>query len=1498
MGKSEEEVILPPVPEGARLVSPGQPQMLEQSIGLPSLPEGAKLVLPPPTAIEPETREMLKQPIPGYEVPPTAAELRQPAKLDIGQIVKDTLSGALKDFIGTLTGTGEAAMTVASGIPSYIAGVGAQAGKTIYDYWKAGFREIESIDPKVLLPQVLEKLGQNEEVRDKVAALGTYVPETPEGESFAQVATAPFELFFLGVDEIAKLMTDDPDIQKGIRFLGDVALIYGLPKAKRAFARKKAINKGEVLREINESKAIPEEIKAKAHKVNKYPFFPKDAPQVWYDVWDATSGRGIRPFKDPAGKFIELEEYRSGVPKQLRRKDSPYAPDEVADLLRLEDSQQLYRTLRFTEDMREIMKPRDWEAEAAAFEEEFARAKVEKPPPEITVKPTPEQMEGTIRAHMEGKTREQIAEIRKGLPPEEQRVVDKILTEKRPERPVEPQPPVEKEVPLPPEEPMPRVEWGPEVESLSKKAERYPADFEGFRESLQKKGQLESAEATIKDSPYKSLEELWREVAEEKVPEFKVKEEWRVEKPKEEQARIAERRAEEALKEIGKEEEGFEYVRTADEIAEEVKAKLKYEGPDVGLTVKPTEAFLKKEKPFKFEPEIESRFESAKGVKKASIPEQARNVLVSAKNKITRTYEHLPNTAEFIELKTSLKTLAKQGGVSSDKAIRTMQGITIRLDKSSQDLFRRKVILDDLAREVEAGHDLPFGFTKDILKTEKARLDSVVGTKLEVLDAIKKRNRLWDALKNDYVYWAKKAGVDLESKITKEDYFRHQVLQYARNKGIAHTGKRLRIPSKREFLKERKGSEFDINTDYFEAEYEVMAQMLYDIEIYKAVDRIGKKYDISAKVKADAKKQSFDDWHEAIPEGYVAWQPREGNVFYMADTIPARIAEQILDGTLTEMGVVREKLTKSLSMGRKRMEWVIKEEAAKTLNDLTQRTPPSWLTRLSKNALRLWKVWTLISPRRFAKYNIRNMTGDADAAFVGNPRGFKKMPKAIEELMDIYSADRPMPKEMREWFDRGGMETTLQAQELGDIKALRTFQKFYESKGGIEKIPERAWKKYWRTARLTTDFREAILRYANYLDYLEQMKKNPGGKPNNFGASIPEEIMGLSDIRDRAFRLSNELLGAYDEISVFGQALRNHVYPFWSWKELNFKRYIRLFKNAAKDNGVASTVGRKLLSTGLRTPYMALRVGKFAIKATAFWSLLQVWNHTMFPEEEKLLPKEVKGRAHIIFGQDKEGNIVYFTRLGALTDFLEWFGLDVAPNLVSSFLSGKKSMKDIATEMAKAPVNQVVQGLSPFYKIPLELATRRSLFPDVFEPGTVRDRGLHFARGLALENEYKAIMGKPGKPYIETLPLSAVYKVNPLEAAYHEIYDIKNEYLKGFGKRGEGFWLTPRGSALYDMKLAHRYGDKEAERKAHNAYIQYHLIEYAETGKSEEDTAKSIVNGIISTLVNMHPLSGMNKNERKTFVEGLNVEEKELLAKAIKFYTETLIGTTPFEEEE
>lgn len=80
-------------------------------------------------------------------------------------------------------------------------------------------------------------------------------------------------------------------------------------------------------------------------KVRTYPFFPKDAPELWLDIMDVTSGLGIRPFKNSeTGEFIEYEEYKYTVPKCLRRK-AGYPLDEVADLLGFEGVNELMSEL-------------------------------------------------------------------------------------------------------------------------------------------------------------------------------------------------------------------------------------------------------------------------------------------------------------------------------------------------------------------------------------------------------------------------------------------------------------------------------------------------------------------------------------------------------------------------------------------------------------------------------------------------------------------------------------------------------------------------------------------------------------------------------------------------------------------------------------------------------------------------------------------------------------------------------------------------------------------------------------------------------------------------------------------------------------------------------------------------------------------------------------------------------------------------------------------------
>ena len=878
---------------------------------------------------------------------------------------------------------------------------------------------------------------------------------------------------------------------------------------------------------------------------------------------------------------------------------------------------------------------------------------------------------------------------------------------------------------------------------------------------------------------------------------------------------------------------------------------------------------------YKFEnPDVESRWQNAEP-KADTIAQKTKDYLTSLWHKTSRSYEYLPRNAEFAELQFGLKKLEKQRGVAQDRSVRTISNVLGNMkDKESYNLFTRKVILDDLAHEASRGRELPFGFTPETLTTEISKLDAEIAKYPHIQDAIEQRRKAWEDVRQEYIGAMRDIGIDLEHRFQNEAYFRHDVLDYINNRGLFGTGKKLQTPTNRGFLKKREGSAMDINRDYLEPEYKVMSQMMYDMEMARAIKLVDEKYNIADKVKAAAKEKGIDDWHKAIPEGYTTWQPKEGNLFYRVMTVPEKLAEKLMEGAIEDILPEDIKVSEVTALGRKRREYVVKNEVAETLNNLQKTSKANILANLDRKALTAWKQWQLISPRRMFKYNFRNLTGDADAAFVGNAETFKKTKAATGELWDYYIEKKDMAPDLKDWFDRGGFESTLQAAEMGELKKLWTFERLYRENRKVTDVPSEVWKKYWKAARLSTDFREALLRYASYKDYLEQMKSDTHGKPKNFGGSVPDEIMGPSDIKDRAFWLSNDLLGAYDRVGVAGNVLRQYWYPFWSWKEVNFRRYVQFAKNAASDGKIAEAVGRKALGTAYRSPLIAARVGGFMIKATAFWSALQAWNYTMYPELERQLPNEERARPHVIFGKNEKGEIVYFNRMGALGDFLQWFGLDAAPKNVEDWLSGRKNLKEIAVDMAKSPVNAVVQGLTPTVKQPVELALRRQTFPDVFQPRTIKDRGLYLAESLGVGEEYKNLVGLPHKPYSETAKNLFVYQMDPGQAAYSDIYEQKQDFLKKLGKGSEGFWITPKGLALYNYKLAIKYKDKAAAQK--------YLLEYVTRGGD--------ANGLQQSIQAMHPLAGMIKQEQQAFMQTLNKDDQRRMAQAIQFYETTLQG--------
>ncbi len=256
--------------------------------------------------------------------------------------------------------------------------------------------------------------------------------------------------------------------------------------------------------------------------------------------------------------------------------------------------------------------------------------------------------------------------------------------------------------------------------------------------------------------------------------------------------------------------------------------------------------------PFAFtDPIIEKSYQESVP-QKESFLSKAGEYFTDMWHKMTRSYEHIPRNKEFAQLQFDLTKLQKQKGVASYDAVMEISKTLSGLKKEDYDIFTRKVILDDLAGEAERGHELPWGFDKDSIKVERDRINGIVDQSSIIQDALIKRKTMWDTVKDEYTKAMGDIGFDVSERLKNEDYFRHQVLEYTNLQGLFGTGKRLKTPSSRGFLKAREGSELDINRDFIQPEYEVMSQMVYDIQVAKTIKDIDKNYNIVDQIKKDA----------------------------------------------------------------------------------------------------------------------------------------------------------------------------------------------------------------------------------------------------------------------------------------------------------------------------------------------------------------------------------------------------------------------------------------------------------------------------------------------------------------------------------------------------------------------------------------------------------------------------------------------------------------------
>lgn len=893
------------------------------------------------------------------------------------------------------------------------------------------------------------------------------------------------------------------------------------------------------------------------------------------------------------------------------------------------------------------------------------------------------------------------------------------------------------------------------------------------------------------------------------------------------------------------------------------------------------------------DPGMEGAFKRmAEGVQPDPWLGRVKEAFISFGHKLTRTFEHLPRGAQFAEAHMILLNFKKYRNIAFEIANNRISHITGRLDPKAFNLFTRKIILEDFIESGERGETLPASFTLENCKTELTRVDAEIGKSefnKPIQESLDARKILFGEIVANKIAAMQDIGIDISKVYNRKNYFRHQVMEYIRAKGVFGSGTRLQKRVKSSYEQKRSGYEGDINLNYLQTEHEVVSQIIFDTEVARLYKRLDTSYNIIKKVKADAKKNGFENWQEAIPEKYVYHKIDEGNNFYFVDTIPAKLAQELATGVLEEIGIRAEDVHRALAMGSEKQGMVIPEELALTLADMNKaRLPHPFLDGVRK-IQSIWK-WEKAggNPFRMLRWHTRNFFGDANFDWISNPGSFSKLGKSLGDLWNCFGTAKKLEGDLADYHKRGGFDTTQQINEMHELNNQKVFAHLKNPNIALKDLPMDTLHLWFKTVKVSNQFREAIMRYASYLDYKEQMLNDPSGlgKPKNFGASIPKEIMALKDIKDRAFMLSNQLHGAYDMTGVIGSAIGDYAQVFYRYKETNFRRYTRIFSNAlTNSDGLCQQVGESVLgriskTAGAFTKSGTVMAGRMVLKAVSLWAMSSIWNNSLFPDEERELPEDVRKQHHIIFGRNDDGTVRYFNRLDPLGDFFSILGLDGGITRLQKWMRGQFSLTDVILETAKRATNNVISGMEPISKTTYELFTRQSLFPDAFKPRLIRNRMQHLLRQVGLDNEYnalyKATTGKPiGNPYLQQKTKGIfLYSIDPYASAYNDMISKQYQFMAKRGLSDGGFYLSPMGNSLYYARQALRMGDKEGTTKWMAEYMKY-------GGKFEN---------LFESIERLMPLEGIPKKYQAEFLSTLDGDDKKKLVKAFKYYEELVTG--------
>ena len=223
---------------------------------------------------------------------------------------------------------------------------------------------------------------------------------------------------------------------------------------------------------------------------------------------------------------------------------------------------------------------------------------------------------------------------------------------------------------------------------------------------------------------------------------------------------------------------------------------------------------------------------------------------------------------------------------------------------------------------------------------------------------------------------------------------------------------------------------------------------------------------------------------------------------------------------------------------------------------------------------------------------------------------------------------------------------------------------------------------------------------------------------------------------------------------------------------------------------------------------------------------------------------------------------------------LDWFGFDEIPEHVRQYLNGRRSIGEVVDDLAVSPAKKLVTGFNPFWKLPTEAITRKSLFPDPGNPRTIRDLPDWMARQFNVEHEFRAITDRPAPPYWKSWGDLGVYRSDPDGRRTTTCWTRSSSSCRRWGRGPTRAAATPRGRRRCETTSS-RCGTATRRGRALPARVR-------PAGRHARDAeGVAAVDG---------PLERLEQEEARAFFQWLTPEERARVGQAQRYYRRVLLG--------